>query len=266
MLFDGELGGNPKANEAVGESGRSREERGRRATDFKTAGAIEIFREELLRAIGDPIAATRPTTRTLAPYQVTLMGHSMGTMVLNEWLRRDLLEQRKQFYANIVYMAAACTVRDFSRAVVPYLVQHRPDAKASDPAMARGTQFYNLMLHPLADLRERDRLFDLPPRGSLLVWLDSFLTDPQTPLDRTLGRWNNIIPATDLIPQSVRGQVTLKAFALAADDDVPAPGELDYGPQEHGQFRGKPYWCPEFWESEDAVICRPDCVPTTQPQ
>jgi len=183
----------------------------------------------------------------------------MGTIVLDEWLRRDLLEQRRQFYANIVYMAAACTVRDFSRSVVPYLVQHRADPAASDDPRKAGTQFYNLMLHPLAELRERDRLFDLPPRGSLLVWLDNFLTDPQTPLDRTLGRWENIIPATDLIPQSVRGQVTLKAFPLAPYDDAVPPGKPDYGPQAHGQFRGKPYWCPSFWRSESPVTPAPDC-------
>src|SRR6185312_3106421 len=86
MLFDGELGGNLRSDAATVESGRSREDRGRRAADFKTAGAIEIFREELLRTIGDPIPGTRPATRSPAHYHVTLMGHSMGTIVLNEWL------------------------------------------------------------------------------------------------------------------------------------------------------------------------------------
>lgn len=65
----------------------------------------------------------------------------MGTMVLNEWLRRDLLESKGQVYDNIIYMAAACSVRNFSRAVLPYLLQYPQ------------TQFYDLMLHPLADLR-----------------------------------------------------------------------------------------------------------------
>jgi len=144
-------------------------------------------------------------------------------------------------------------VRDFGRAVVPYLLQHRQ------------TQFYNLMLHPLADLRERRRGYDLPPRGSLLVWLDSFLTDPQTPLDRTLGRWDNIIPATEMIPPNVRGQVTLKAFALAPyNDPIPPKGESDYGPQEHGQFRGRPYWCKTFWASEDPVMPGIDCGATAK--
>ncbi|HEY8750877.1 MAG TPA: hypothetical protein VIM11_23030 [Tepidisphaeraceae bacterium] len=255
MAFDGQLGANPDKDEAQSEKGLSREGRANRAADFSTTGAIEVFREELLRIVADRGPDTRATTHPSGDYQVTLIGHSMGTIVLNEWLRRDLLEQRKQFYANIVYMAAACSIRDFSRSVIPYLVQHRADSASPDPARAAGTQFYNLMLHPLADLRERDRLFDLPPRGSLLVWLDNFLTDPQTPLDRTLGRWDNIVQATDLIPQAVRGQVTLKAFALAPyDEAVPPQGQPDYGPQAHGQFRGKPYWRPDFWKSESAVV------------
>ena len=172
----------------------------------------------------------------------------MGTIVLNEWLRRDLLESKHVTYSNIVYMAGACSIRDFSRSVVPYLLQHQQ------------TQFYNLMLHPLAELRERHRGYDLPPRGSLLVWLDSFLADPQTPLDRTLGRWDNIIPATEVIPESIRGQVTLKAFALAPyDDPSPPTGQSDYGPQEHGQFRGRPYWCKEFWTSENPKVSELNC-------
>ena len=102
---------------------------------------------------------------------------------------------------------------------------------------------------------ERSRAWDLPPRGSLLVWLDDFLTDPQTPLDRTLGRWDNIITATEVIPNSVRGQVTLKAFSLAPYNQAPPPvGQPDFGPQEHGQFRGRPYWCWEFWAEQSPTV------------
>jgi len=249
MAFDGDLGGNPNNPDLDPQQVGQREMRAERAVDFSSTGALEVFREELEKVVGvhhaEGGAATQPDESS---YDVTLIGHSMGTMVLNEWLRRDLLESKHSFYANIIYMAAACSVRDFGRAVVPYLLQHPQ------------SQFYNLMLHPLADLRERSRGYDLPPRGSLLVWLDSFLTDPQTPLDRTLGRWDNIISATELIPQSVRGQVTLKAFALAPyNDPTPPSGQPDYGPQEHGQFRGRPYWCKAFWASDEPVVPGIDC-------
>jgi hypothetical protein len=257
MAFDGRIGANPDAQEAQSEKGRAREGRANRAVNFNTTGAIEVFREEFLRVIADRVPTSHATSAPSGDYQVTLMGHSMGTIILNEWLRRDLMEQRKQFYASIVYMAAACSVRDFSRSVIPYMVQHRPDPAASDPSRATGTQFYSLMLHPLAELRERPG-YDLPPRGSLLVWLDNFLTDPQTQLDRTLGRWDNIIPATDLIPQNIRGQVTLKAFALAPYD-TPPPAKPNYGPQTHGQFRGEPYWCTDFWKSASPTMPPIDC-------
>jgi hypothetical protein len=113
----------------------------------------------------------------------------------------------------------------------------------------------------LADLRERQRAYDLPPRGSLLVWLDDFLNDPQTPLDRTLGRWDNLVSTTELIPQGVRGQIAFKAFASSPYGEGPAPlGSPEYGPQAHGQFRCQAYWNPEFWYCESPIIS-----PCTQP-
>lgn len=259
VSFDGDFAGNPAEFESTQEKGLPREKRARSAINYTTVGAMEVFREELLRATRFSAGGDDAEGTAGQPYEITLIGHSMGTMVLNEWLRRDILEQRHQFYTNIVYMAAACSVRDFSRAVVPYLLLHGPDPDSKNPGEVLGTQFYSLMLHPLADLRERERGYDIPPRGSLLVWLDDFLTDPQTPLDRTLGRWDNIIPAIDLIPQSVRGQVSLKAFALAPyDDPIPPCGQPDYGPQAHGQFRDRPYWLPEFWYSESPIMQKPN--------
>ena len=254
MAYDGELGGNINNPDLDPSVVGHREKRAERAVDFSSTGALEVFRDEFQKVVAGRRAESAPSTRPdTGPYHVTLIGHSMGTMVLNEWLRRDLLESKNVTYTNIVYMAAACSVRDFGRAVVPYLLQHPQ------------TQFYNLMLHPLADLRERRRGFDLPPRGSLLVWLDSFLADPQTPLDRTMGRWDNIISATELIPSNIRGQVTLKAFALAPyDDPTPPPGMADYGPQEHGQFRGRPYWCKAFWMSEDPKVSELDCTKSSK--
>jgi hypothetical protein len=260
IAFDGTSGGNP----TTFPSGALRDRHDRKASncdeDFSHVGAVEIFREYLEQVRGDLNSddANRLYKGPQVEYDVTLVAHSAGSLVINEWLRRDLLEQRSKKYSHIVYLAAACTVRDFSRAVVPYLMES-PD-----------TQFYNLMLHPLAEVRERQRFYDLPPRGSLLVWLDEFLTEPQTPLDRTLGRWDNIISAAEVIPKSVRGQVTLRAFALAPYDSVQRPvGAENYGPQEHGQFRraygprsGQPYWCSDFWTDQCPTvsdICAPAC-------
>jgi hypothetical protein len=235
-----------------------------RQADWQTTGAFAVFREELIKAL------SRGGPGSSRPYRVTLVGHSMGTIVLNEWLRRDVIDEMQREveqghgrvevptgpqpiqYEQIVYMAAACTVREFQRSVVPYLLQHGPRTDATDAAARVGTQFYNLTLHPVADLREVD-YYDLPPRGSLLVWLDDFLTAPRTPLDRTLGRWDNIITAWRVIPEAALGQVTIKAFALAPTGDRRESGKY-YGPQAHGDFRQAPYWNPAFWYGETPEV------------
>ncbi len=225
LCFDGALGGNPADLSPFDlQSVGARATRATTAPSFDTTGAVDVFRQRL------------QAEANANGYDIILVGHSMGTMVLNEWLRRDILASADQYYSNIVYMGAACSVRDFSRSVVPYLQQHKE------------TNFYSLMLNPTAELLERRRGYDIPPRGSLLVWLDDFLAEPQAPLDRTFGRWDNIIPAIDVIPKEIRGQIMLKAFALAPDDSTA------YGPQEHDQFRSQPYWCEDFWSSETPQV------------
>jgi len=170
-------------------------------------------------------------------YEITLVGHSMGTMVLNEALRRQLRREEDGGdvlpVTEIVYMAAACTIRDFADSVAPFLERHER------------TRFYNLCLHPTAELVETNA-YDVPPRGSLLVWIDDFLSEPSTPLDRTLGRWENVVQAPYVIPAKVRGRVGVKAFELLR------PGEVwwdrpDPQPQRHGDFSGAPYWDENFF-------------------
>ena len=161
--------------------------------------------------------------------EITLIGHSMGTIVLNRALREfpDLPVR------NIVYMAAACSIEDFRTSVIPYLLRDENQE----------TRFYNLMLHPDAEVREWQTSFlDLTPRGSLLVWIDNFLSAPQTTLDRTLGSWENIIQTTHVIPLEVRPRITLKAFCIG--------GETCQAPTTHGAFSDKAYqfWKPAFWQ------------------
>ncbi len=159
------------------------------------------------------------------PVPITLVAHSAGSLVANEMVRRgaDLPFQ------NIVYLAAACSIRDWDVSVVSYLAAHP------------GTHFYNLSLHPANEVSEANAA-DLVPRGSLLVWIDEFLAHPETVQDRTLGRWENIMQATHLIPREVRPQVTLKAFS--------AGEALTHGPQEHGDFSDTTFWNPGFWQAD----------------
>jgi pimeloyl-ACP methyl ester carboxylesterase len=204
-----------------------------------TDGGLDRFTTELARS------ALRAPGATTRPYEITLIGHSMGSMVVNELLRRQtaheiergqILRQTPLPVTNIVYMAAACSIRDFNQSVIPFM--QREEHKK--------VQFYDLCLHPTAELIESN-YGDLPPRGSLLCWIDDFLAEPSTPLDRTLGRWENLIQVPYIIPQPLRGRVSIKAFALNRKRTNWLAG-ANSQPQHHGDFSVAPYWNPKFWE------------------
>ena len=146
--------------------------------------------------------------------EVTLVGHSMGTILFNEYLRNSF--EGVKNYKRIVYMGAADSIRGFSESVVPYLESNK-DA-----------QFYNLSLHPSAEVGEMFTM-DIAQRGSLLVWIDNFFENPDDFEDRTLGQWLNIIQAAHVIPEDVKAQVNLKAFDFHNPDQ----------PQKHGEFMEK---------------------------
>jgi pimeloyl-ACP methyl ester carboxylesterase len=180
-------------------------------------------------------------------YSITLVGHSMGAIVGNEMLKRhpDLP------FDKIIYMAAACSVKDCQDSVVPYL---RLRKREKNPA-----QFYNLSLHPIAEAAEASFSPDSPtpilsavgktvvglvlvPRGSLLEWLDGFFTKPVNYEDRRLGEWGTAITSAGIFPSDVADCVHLKMFPVGIKSkDVP---------QKHGQFgddKGEVhFWRPEF--------------------
>jgi len=170
-------------------------------------------------------------------YDITLVGHSMGSMVLNEALRRQTRREQDGGdvlpVTRIIYMAAACSIRDFTESVIPFMAL---------PEHER-TRFYNLCLHPTAEIIESNAC-DIPPRGSLLAWIDDFLTEPSTPLDRTLGRWENLVQVPYVIPAKTRGRVAIKAFDLLRPDE--AKKRSNAQPQQHGDFSGAPYWDENF--------------------
>lgn len=155
-------------------------------------------------------------------YEVVLIGHSMGTIVLNKWLTAfpDL------HVDHLVYMASASSTRQVVTHVVPYLQDHPH------------TQFYSLMMHPDNDNSEL-HFWGITPSGSLLVWVDNFLTTPQTELDRTFGRWENVRSALHVFPKEMlqSGQIRFKIFGFDEENS----------PQFHGDFDRFPYWEPNFW-------------------
>ena len=164
--------------------------------------------------------------------EMTMVGHSAGTLIINEILRRFDLP-----ISNIVYLASASTIRDYEKSVFPFLLKHE------------NTQFYNVVLHHDAEVRDRwEKLpgfIDLPPRGSLLVWIDNFLSKPQTFLDRTLGRWNNLIPALKNTPSKIQERIHVKAFNVGNKF-------RKTDPQRHEDFKlNHEFWQPSFWNPEE---------------
>jgi len=170
--------------------------------------------------------------------EITLTGHSMGTIVISNLLRdTDIMEHVN--VKNIVYMAAACSIRDFQSSVIPFLQADKN----------RDTRFFNLTLHPINDADELNWSYlDLIPRGSLLEWIDNFYTTPETHLDRTMGKWTNVVQAMNIIPDGVRDRVTIKGFGLGKIEE--------FGPQMHGEFddfspdlKWK-FWDEKFWTAD----------------
>lgn len=151
---------------------------------------------------------------------ITLIGHSMGTMVANNILSR----QPDLNYQNIVYMGAAAKLKDLEANVVPVLLKHKE------------TKFYNLSLDPYREISE-SHMLDSVPRGSLLVWIDGYFTRIASFNDKTAGNWFNIIRAANIIfPDQAKKQVYLTKFGFKS------------GPQSHGEFDEYKFWEEEYWK------------------
>ena len=162
-------------------------------------------------------------------YRITIVGHSLGAMLGNEVLRRYPLLPIK----NIVYMGAACSMKEGGRAILPYLRNHRD------------CTFYNLCLHQHADEREYMWLAFLP-RGSILEWIDAFLSDPLTVNDLQLGKWKNAVRTLPTMSEDVRPQIVIKAFGI--NDPVYNTHDLQQ-PEKHTDFSNADlrFWEHAFW-------------------
>jgi hypothetical protein len=181
-------------------------------------GAVRLFFDRMQEALMQ--WKTPATDQKVYRPSLVIVGHSMGTIVTNEILARfDGID-----FDHIVYMAAACSLNDFGRIGVPYLQRH-PES-----------HFYNICLQPTAERAEaqpgRVMIFDpwyfpleIAPRGSLLVWIDSYFDHPESEGDRTLGRWENAVLASDAVPKSIVHRVTLKAFGRERRKMTIVPGD-----------------------------------------
>lgn len=155
-----------------------------------------------------------------------IIAHSMGATVGNQLIRAY---GKEATFEQIVYMGAACTIKQFADQALPYIARHA------------GCRFYNLCLHPLDEISEWQYGATMP-HGSLLVWVDSYLTQHKNELDRTLGRWNNLmkaLPIMDHLTSDVRARMVIRGF-----------GRQSGFPRMHGDFNDvdMEYWTREFWD------------------
>lgn len=203
-------------------------------------GGLSLFTRTLEERTNDAAtacSAERPDAPCIE-WHINLISHSMGAIVANHLLRNA--EDLK--IDHIVYMAAACSVREYEDSVLPYMRQ---------PA-GRDTEMWHLVLNDLAEVRDQ-YFFELPPSGSLLVWVDHFFTQPHTRRDRTAGRWDNLARFLETTPRRLRSRIHVRAFD--------GTDELRFEqPQHHDAFlafNGDPaqkfvgtFWDPQFWKTD----------------
>jgi pimeloyl-ACP methyl ester carboxylesterase len=175
--------------------------------------------------------------------ELTIVGHSMGAIIVNRALRHfgDL------DFKNVVYMAAACTLQDYYGTMFGGAGEKIKAGTTGQRGYLRrhpNTQLYHLTLQERAEVLEsRGGWFEVIPRGSLLVWIDNFLAEPEYRLDKMAGRISNLLRELDRTPQDVRPRVHIKSF--------------DYGkrvaaqqPQGHGGFDDVSFWNPDYWNPQ----------------
>ena len=201
------------------------------------------YAQQLLETVGP----SRPT--------ITLIGHSMGAIVGCEIVSHF----HELPLDNLVFEAAACSIRDFNKEVVPYLeeqnlrekigrdIQAKYRLSIAEASPLRKTEFYNLCLHDDAENGEKNPWnLDLSQRGSLLTWIDTLYQNPESENDRTLGRWVNAVLSTDFLPKDILNRITIKEFGLNRKTmDWPLAPKYGYAqadspmvlePKKHGEF------------------------------
>lgn len=181
----------------------------------KNSGALRLLLEYIKKEFKLPADTDKKNKPIMPP--ITLVGHSMGTIITNQ-----IIAEYPDFtYKNIVYMAAASSIRNFRQSVEPILHRAR---KEND----YDVQFFNLSLHPKSEAFEIN-LMGAVPSGSLLEWIDNFYSSPATHSDATLGKWENVFYSIYDFNKNARDSMHFKRFGLSCAS-----------PQKHGEFLDPP--------------------------
>jgi pimeloyl-ACP methyl ester carboxylesterase len=185
-----------------------------REINIPPSGAAYLF----LKKLNEKLKEVR---KKYPKFEVTLMGHSMGGIVINQ----ALLRLPEFDVDNIVYMGSADSLQNYLN-VTNILFHYRKE---------KNLNIYNLHLHPENENREITA-YGVAPSGSLLAWIDHSYGAPEYILQRTSGRWSNMRKALNLIPVEQRDKHHFKVFGR---------GSEGASPQKHGHFDNPDF---EFWE------------------
>lgn len=146
--------------------------------------------------------------QTKLPVTVTLVGHSMGTMILNRLLTETEDESPSHVPAlslpirRIIYLAPAASINETEALLMPYLKRHA------------GTEFWLFTLNRRDESREYDwrKGSIMFPRGSLLTWIDTFLETETDPGQATLGWVKNLQSYYPVDPVSPPYSIGMKEY------------------------------------------------------
>jgi pimeloyl-ACP methyl ester carboxylesterase len=107
--------------------------------------------------------------------EVTLVGHSMGAMLLNRLLT---LAKPDLPIKNVVYLAPASRIDDFEHYALPFLATH-PSAEIWWFSLSRADE-------------ARESHYLISPSGTLLVWIDNYFEPIAANGQTTFGRYRNL--------------------------------------------------------------------------
>jgi len=185
-----------------------------------------------------------------ADTRLTIIGRSMGTIVINDMLRAF----PELPYQNIVFMAGAASIRDSLMALTPLFLHRKAQLQGSESSSPRAVtadslRFFNLSLHPVAEIQESNA-FNVAPDGSLLAWIDDMYQSAPSPLDRTIGQWRNVAWAANAFPKAVRKHIYFRVFGFRPGP-CDAANAIHRDPTMHDDFdlTCMHFWRENFWWS-----------------
>ncbi len=206
---------------------------------------LELFKDGIGSSLGsffESLFALKQRYPTLN-LQLNLVGHSMGTIAINNLLEKYESEWTESgVLKNVVYMAAAASTEETLSIV--------PDLMKSDNSF----DFFNLTLNRVSEVAEF-YAFGFAPSGSLLVSIDKYHDEPEHHLKRTFGSEINVRSSLPAILKSfngVKGNVVLKSF-----NDIETLETSFNIPVMHGDFGDLDYWLPSTWAITNANYEKP---------